>query len=229
MTPRPKRALRFAAFQLIGAAAPKDAGAAIGAKLASGFGYRHHVFWDTDLFVVPYFTVTQPDLARSHLGYRYQGLDGARRKAKRFGREGAFYAWESAGTGDEVTPEWTTPVHGLPIRIWTGELEEHITSDVAYAAHHYWQWSGDDRFMADQGWRSWPKVPAIGRAGSKSTPRGPSVECHWTRRVPHSCDGFLLHQPRGVVATADCGDAGRVASEICTPQGISTVGTAWAC
>ncbi|CAN5188710.1 glycoside hydrolase family 65 protein [soil metagenome] len=149
--PEAERALRFAAFQLIGAAAPKDAGAAIGAKLASGFGYRHHVFWDTDLFVVPYFTVTQPDLARSHLAYRFQGLDGARRKAKRFGREGAFYAWESAGTGDEVTPEWTTPVHGLPIRIWTGELEEHITSDVAYAAHHYWLWSGDDRFMADQG------------------------------------------------------------------------------
>lgn len=149
--PEAERALRFAAFQLIGTAAPKDPGAAIGAKMASGFGYRHHVFWDTDIFVVPYFTVTQPDLARSHLAYRYQGLDGARRKAKRYGREGAFYAWESAATGDEVTPEWTSPAHGPPTRIWTGELEEHITSDVAFAAHHYWRWSADDRFMSDQG------------------------------------------------------------------------------
>jgi kojibiose phosphorylase len=146
-----ERALRFAAFQLIGAAAPTDPGAAIGAKLASGFGYRHHVFWDTDIFVVPYFTVAQPDLARAHLNYRYHGLDGARRKAKRYGREGAFYAWESADSGDEVTPEWGTPHHGPPVRIWTGELEEHITSDVAWAAHHYWKWSGDDRFMRDQG------------------------------------------------------------------------------
>ena len=146
-----ERALRFAAFQLVGAAAPEDPGAAIGAKMASGFGYRHHVFWDTDIFVVPYFTVAQPDLARSHLSYRYQGLDGARRKAKMHGREGAFYAWESAATGDEVTPEWSSPTHGPPTRIWTGELEEHITSDVAYAAHNYWRWSGDDGFMADEG------------------------------------------------------------------------------
>ncbi|HEY7563313.1 MAG TPA: hypothetical protein VIA81_00130, partial [Acidimicrobiia bacterium] len=146
-----ERALRFAAFQLIGAAAPKDPGAAIGAKLSSGFGYRHHVFWDTDIFVVPYFTVTQPDLARAHLNYRYHGLDGARRKAKRYGREGAFYAWESASTGDEVTPEWGTPPHGSPVRIWTGELEEHITSDVAFAVDHYRRWTGDERFLIEQG------------------------------------------------------------------------------
>lgn len=146
-----ERALRFAAFQLIAAAAPKDAGAAVGGKLASGFGYRHHVFWDADIFIVPYFTIAQPDLARNHLAYRFNGLEGARRKAKKYGREGAFYAWESADTGDEVTPEWTTPTHGPPSRIWTGELEEHITADVAYAADHYWRWSGDGRFMRDQG------------------------------------------------------------------------------
>ncbi|MGQ0848806.1 MAG: glycosyl hydrolase family 65 protein [Actinomycetota bacterium] len=149
--PEAEFALRFAAFQLIGAAPPNDTGAAIGAKLGSGFGYRHHVFWDADLFVVPYLTVTAPDLARNHLGYRYRGLDGARRKAKKFGREGAFYAWESASTGDEVTPEWGDPRFGPPSRIWTGEIEEHITSDVAYTAHHYWSWTRDDRFMRTEG------------------------------------------------------------------------------
>ncbi|MGH8875666.1 MAG: beta-phosphoglucomutase, partial [Acidimicrobiia bacterium] len=131
--------------------APDDPGAAIGARLMSGFGYRHHVFWDTDTFVIPYFTVTQPDLARGHLGYRYRGLPGARRKAARYGREGAFYAWESADTGDETTPEWSGPLHGEPVRIWTGELEEHIVADVAYTLDHYWRWSGDDPFMVEQG------------------------------------------------------------------------------
>lgn len=149
--PDSELALRFAAFQLIGAAAPNDPGAAIGAKLMSGFGYRHHVFWDTDIFVVPYFTVTQPDLARGHLGYRYRGLAGARRKAASYGRQGAFYAWESADTGDETTPEWSSPLHGEQVRIWTGELEEHIVADVAYTLDHYWRWSGDDRFMVEQG------------------------------------------------------------------------------
>jgi kojibiose phosphorylase len=149
--PIAERGVRFAAFQVIGASPAKDTGAAVGAKLASGFGYRHHVFWDTDMFIVPYLTVTLPDLARNHLGYRYRGLDGARRKAKRYGHEGAFYAWESADTGDEVTPEWTSPAFGAPSRIWTGEIEEHITSDVAYAASNYWRWTGDDRFLRAEG------------------------------------------------------------------------------
>lgn len=149
--PISERGVRFAAFQVIGASPSDDRGAAVGAKLASGFGYRHHVFWDTDVFIVPYLTVTLPGLARNHLGYRYRGLDGARRKAKRYGREGAFYAWESADTGDEVTPEWTSPDFGPPSRIWTGEIEEHITSDVAFAAHNYWRWTGDDRFLRDEG------------------------------------------------------------------------------
>ena len=149
--PIAERGVRFAAFQVIGASPSDDTGAAVGAKLASGFGYRHHVFWDTDIFIVPYLTVTLPGLARNHLGYRYRGLDGARRKAKRYGREGAFYAWESADTGDEVTPEWTSPDFGPPSRIWTGEIEEHITSDVAFAAHNYWRWTGDDKFLRDEG------------------------------------------------------------------------------
>lgn len=144
-------ALRFAAFQLVAAAPTGDPGAAIGAKLMSGFGYRHHVFWDSDVFVVPYLTVTQPDLAANHLAYRHRGLTGARRKAARFGRRGAFYAWESADSGEEVTPEWAQPGEGEQIRILTGELQEHITADVAWAVHQYWRWTGDDAFMMTQG------------------------------------------------------------------------------
>ena len=102
--PAAELALRFAAWSLVGSATAGDPGAAVGARLLSGFGYRHHVFWDTDIFVVPYFTMCQPDFARNHIAYRYRGLPGARRKAERYGRPGAFYAWESADTGDEVTP-----------------------------------------------------------------------------------------------------------------------------
>ena len=145
-----ERALRFAAFHLIGAA-PRTAEGGIGARLLSGYGYLHHVFWDTDIFVVPYLTLTQPDLARTHLGYRYRGLEGARRKAAYYGRSGAFYAWESAGTGDECTPEWGATPDGERIRIRTGEIEEHIVADVAYALDHYLTWVGDRRFLRDHG------------------------------------------------------------------------------
>lgn len=143
-------AFDYAAFQLIGAAPPSDRGAGIGARIG-GFGYRHHVFWDTDIFVAPYFALTQPDLARTHLGFRYDGLPGARKKAVKYGRRGAFYAWEAAGDGVEVTPDWSSPKYGEPVRIWTGEIEEHITADVAWCADHYWRWTGDDAFMAAEG------------------------------------------------------------------------------
>ena len=128
-----------------------DPGAAAGARLLSGFGYRHHVFWDTDIFIIPYLTVTHPAAARNHIGYRYRGLAGARRKAEHYGREGAFFAWESADTGDEVTPEWTSSDESERVRIWTGELEEHIVADIAWAIDHYLDWTGDEDCLLDQG------------------------------------------------------------------------------
>lgn len=42
----------------------------IPAKTLSGFGYRGHVFWDTDIFILPFFTFTRPEVARNLLMYR---------------------------------------------------------------------------------------------------------------------------------------------------------------
>lgn len=149
--PGAERSLRFAAYHLIAAAPPEDTPGSIGARLLTGYGYRHHVFWDTDIYVVPYLAITQPDLAATHLRYRYRGLPAARRKATGYGRDGAFFAWEAADTGEEVTPEWGRMPDGQQIRIWTGEIEEHITACVAWAVDHYHRWSGDSSFMAQHG------------------------------------------------------------------------------
>jgi beta-phosphoglucomutase len=143
-------AIRHALFQLRAAAPESDGRASIGPKALSGFGYRGHVFWDTETFMLPFFIYTQPDLARDLLMYRWHTLDGARRNAARSGFEGARYAWESAATGDEVTPVWMPPLRSRdenPIHIWTGDIELHITADVAYALWQYWQVAGDDDFM----------------------------------------------------------------------------------
>jgi trehalose/maltose hydrolase-like predicted phosphorylase len=148
--PESQLALRFAAWSLAGAVSSTDPGSAAGAKLLSGFGYRHHVFWDTDIFIIPYLTLTRPAAARNHIAYRYRGLPGARRKAAHYGREGAFFAWESADTGDEVTPEWGSD-DGERVRIWTGEIEEHIVADIAWAIDHYLDWTGDEECLLDQG------------------------------------------------------------------------------
>jgi kojibiose phosphorylase len=147
-----QKAVRYNLFQLLIAAPWKDDRVSIGAKSLSGLGYRGHTFWDTELFVLPFFTFTQPDVARNLLDYRYHTLDGARRKAAELGFEGAMYAWESADTGDEVTPRWV-PIPGRAelVRIWTGDIEHHISADVAYGAWSYWRTSGDDAWMRRYG------------------------------------------------------------------------------
>ena len=144
-------ALRYSLFQLLIAAPRHDERVSVPAKTLSGFGYRGHVFWDTDIFIVPFFTYTRPKIARNLLLYRYHTLPGARRKAKANGYEGAMFAWESAGSGDETTPRWGYASDGEPVRIWCGDIEHHISADVAYAAHQYWRVTGDDGFMRDHG------------------------------------------------------------------------------
>lgn len=145
-------ATRHGLFQLRIAAPTHDERVSIAARSLSGFGYRGHAFWDTETFILPFFTYTQPNLARNLLMYRYHTLAGARRKAAGNHLEGAQYAWESAETGDEVTPRWVPGPQGEElVRIWCGDIELHITADVVYAIWQYWQITGDDEFMAGPG------------------------------------------------------------------------------
>ncbi|MBK1986263.1 beta-phosphoglucomutase [Sphaerospermopsis aphanizomenoides BCCUSP55] len=145
-------AVRYNLFQLLIAAA-HDQRVSIPAKTLSGFGYHGHIFWDTEIFILPFFTFTQPEIARNLLSYRYHTLDGARRKATHYGYQGAMYAWESAVTGDEVTPRWSLPsdYYGEDVRIWCRDREIHISADIAYAVWYYWRVTGDDQWLRDYG------------------------------------------------------------------------------
>lgn len=144
-------AVRYNLFQLLIAAPRQDDTVSIPAKTLSGFGYRGHVFWDTEIFILPFFIYTQPELARNLLMYRYHTLAGARRKAKESGYEGALFPWESAGTGDEVTPRWVPDKFGEMVRIWCRDIELHINTDVVYGAWKYWQVTGDDEWLQNYG------------------------------------------------------------------------------
>ncbi|MBW4477442.1 MAG: beta-phosphoglucomutase [Tolypothrix brevis GSE-NOS-MK-07-07A] len=150
---RAQLAVRYNIFQMLIAAPRYDDKVSIPAKTLSGFGYRGHVFWDTEIFLLPFFTYTQPHIARNLLSYRYHTLNGARRKASHDGYKGAMYAWESADTGDEVTPRWALPndPYGEDVRIWCRDREIHISADIAYAVWYYWQATGDDKWMEEYG------------------------------------------------------------------------------
>lgn len=145
-------ALRFATYHILIPAPRHDDQVSIGAKALSGLGYKGHVFWDTELFILPPLTFTQPKLARNLLMYRYHRLSGARQKAQENGYEGAMFPWESTDTGLETTPQWSdAQPDGTRIRIWTGDSEQHISTDIAYAVLQYWRWTGDDDFLLNHG------------------------------------------------------------------------------
>jgi trehalose/maltose hydrolase-like predicted phosphorylase len=149
--PPAQRVMRFATFHLNGAANPADEQVSIAARGLTGEGYRGHVFWDTEIYQLPFFTFTWPDAARSLAMYRFHTLDAARAKAAAMGWRGALYAWESADTGEETTPDAVVTPDGRVIEVLCGKQEQHISADVAYAIWQYWQATGDDAFLYHAG------------------------------------------------------------------------------
>ena len=143
-------AVRFALYHLNIMVKHDDNRVGIGAKALTGEGYKGHSFWDTEMFILPYFTFTQPETARTLLEYRYRNLYGAHLKAKENGYEGAMYPWECAWVDDgEVTPLYlgADVVTGEVPKILTGLIEHHISADVAYAVEQYYLVTGDQDYM----------------------------------------------------------------------------------
>ena len=60
-------AVRFALYHLNIMVKHDDNRVGIGAKALTGEGYKGHSFWDTEMFILPYFTFTRPQTARTLL------------------------------------------------------------------------------------------------------------------------------------------------------------------
>ncbi|MGZ3644489.1 MAG: glycoside hydrolase family 65 protein [Ktedonobacteraceae bacterium] len=147
-----QQAVRYNIYQLCINASSHDSRYSIAAKGLTGFGYRGHVFHDTEIFMLPYFTFVHPDIARNLLMYRYRLLPAARAKAKSNGYEGAQYPWESTLNGEETTPPAIVhPETGELVPVLNGQIELHITASIAHGVWQYWQFTGDDEFMREYG------------------------------------------------------------------------------
>ncbi|TLU84259.1 MAG: glycoside hydrolase family 65 protein [Chlorobium sp.] len=144
-----QHALRFNIYQLLinGPSRP----ASIGAKFLSSEGYLGHIFWDTEIFVLPFFIYNFPHIARNMLLYRFNTLDGAKKNAEKMGCQGAKFAWESATTGEDVTPRFASKLERKIRLIYTGTEEDHIVSDVIYGVEKYFRVTGDEKFLLDYG------------------------------------------------------------------------------
>ena len=125
----------------------------ISARGISGQTYKGAIFWDTEIFLLPFFVLTNPAVARNLLRYRIQTLEGAKAKAKSLGYEGAYYAWESQDSGLEAcrSDNVTDPVTGEIVETFFGTKQIHISADIVYAFDNYIKATGDASILYEGG------------------------------------------------------------------------------
>lgn len=142
--------VRYALFRLL-CLLDHDDELSLGARGLTGPGYRGHVFWDTDVFVLPAVASVAPTAARAMVEYRLRRLDSARHNARASGFAGARFPWESAASGFEVTPTEVRRPDGETVPIRTGELELHIGADICWAIERYRRWTRSDEVLTAGG------------------------------------------------------------------------------
>lgn len=131
--------IRFNLFQLLQSVG-KDKYSNISAKGLSGEGYEGHYFWDTEIYILPVFMLSQPELAKQLLIYRYSILDHARARAKEMGhKKGALYPWRTI-SGSESSSFFPA-----------GTAQYHISADIAYSYVQYYLATEDMAFMTEFG------------------------------------------------------------------------------
>jgi alpha,alpha-trehalose phosphorylase len=155
-----QQGIRFNQFHLLQSVG-RDGKTNIAAKGVTGEGYEGHYFWDTEIYIFPFFLYSKPEIARKLLEYRYAGLDKARERARQMSHaKGALYPWRTIA-GDECSAYFPA-----------GTAQYHINADIAYSIKLYFEASGDLDYMAGSGAeivletaRIWIAIGNVDRAG----------------------------------------------------------------
>lgn len=120
-----QQALDFSIYHLMRSKSIFDK-VAIDAKGAAGEAYFGHYFWDTEIYLLPFYLYTNPKQAKDLLMFRVHTLQAAIDNAAEYGYEGAKYPWESSISGKEQCPNWQYKDH-----------EIHVSFDIVYAMQEY--------------------------------------------------------------------------------------------
>lgn len=136
---RAQQAVRFNLFQLFQSAG-RDGHTNISAKGLTGEGYEGHIFWDTEIYILPVILMSQPKLAKSLLKYRHSLLSASRERAKILGHnQGVKFPWRTI-KGRECSTFFPA-----------GTAQYHINGDIAYSFIQYYWASHDLDFMLSHG------------------------------------------------------------------------------
>ena len=133
-----QQAVRFNLFHVLQTAA-RAHGHGVPAKGLTGTGYSGHYFWDTEIYVLPFFTYTNPEISRAALRFRAALLPAARRRARELNVGGALFPWRTIN-GHEASANYAQ-----------GTAQYHIDADIAYAVTQYARAAGDEAFLGAEG------------------------------------------------------------------------------
>jgi alpha,alpha-trehalose phosphorylase len=128
-----QQAVRFGLFHILQAGARAEF-RPIPAKGLTGTGYDGHTFWDTETFVLPVLTYTNPSAAASALRWRHAVLPEAKAHARQLGLSGAAFPWRTI-QGQECSGYWPA-----------GTAAFHINAAIAHAATRYLEANDDEKF-----------------------------------------------------------------------------------
>ena len=133
-----QQAVRFGLFHILQAGARAEQ-RPIPAKGLTGPGYDGHTFWDTETFVLPVLTYTQPAPAADVLRWRQLTLPIAKERAGELNLDGAAFPWRTL-RGWESSGYWPA-----------GTAAFHINADIADAVVRYVDATQDEAFERDVG------------------------------------------------------------------------------
>ncbi|MEO9138280.1 MAG: glycosyl hydrolase family 65 protein [Jatrophihabitans sp.] len=131
-----QQAVRFGIFHAFQAGARAEQ-RAIPAKGLTGPGYDGHAFWDTEMFVLPLLSATDPEAAADALRWRASTLALARERAGTLHLTGAAFPWRTI-RGHECSAYWPA-----------GTAAFHVNAGIAAAATRHVRWTGDTDFERD--------------------------------------------------------------------------------
>ncbi|MEU2611885.1 glycoside hydrolase family 65 protein [Micromonospora sp. NPDC007271] len=136
--PEVQQAVRFGLFHVLQAGARAER-RPIPAKGLTGPGYDGHAFWDTEMFVLPVLTYTQPGAVRDALYWRHSTLAQAHERARTLNLRGAAFPWRTI-EGPESSAYWPA-----------GTAAFHIAADIADALRRYMLATEDDTLEREIG------------------------------------------------------------------------------
>lgn len=142
--------LQFSRFHLLQSMPDRVEEANIPARGLTSEYHSGHFFFNTEVFKLPVFLLTEPDRAQALLAHRTARLDAARQHARETGGEGARFPEEADLDGAPSAPFEIRDVHREhTITEWSGPQTKFISALVALAADWVRQATGTQ----DPAWR----------------------------------------------------------------------------